>query len=260
MTDPHGQFVWYELMTTDTQAAKAFYGDVVGWGAQDTPMPGMNYTLFMLGDTHAAGLMDLPEEARRMGAPPSWIGYVAVNDVDASAEEAARLGGVVHVPPRDIPNVGRFAIVADPQGATLALFKSSRSEQGQPPAPMTPGHIGWHELAAADWLKAFAFYGDLFGWQKAETIPIGEMGVYQLFSAGGLPIGGMFNKPPMCPVPFWLYYFTVSDIDAAAARVAAAGGQVVMGPMEVPGGAWIVQGRDPQGAMFALVGMRKSTA
>ena len=257
MSDSHGRFVWYELMTTDTGAAKAFYGDVDGWGAQDAPMPGMRYTLFMLGDTHVGGLMDLPEDARKMGAPPSWIGYVAVHDVDATAEEVKRLGGAVHVPPRDIPDVGRFAVIADPQGATLALFKSSRPGPDQSPEPMTPGRTGWHELLAADWQKAFAFYSDLFGWQKADAVPMGEMGVYQLFSIDGPPIGGMFTKPPMVPVPFWLYYFTVPDIDAAAARVTAAGGQIVMGPTEVPGGAWIVQGRDPQGAMFALVGMRR---
>ena len=256
MSDFHGHFVWYELMTTDTGGAKTFYGDVVGWGAQDVPMPGMTYTLFTLNKTHVAGLMNLPEDARKMGAPPSWIGYVAVHDVDASAEEAKRLGGAVRVPPCDIPNVGRFSIIADPQGATLALFKSSRPEQDQPPEPMAPGRTGWHELLATDWMKAFAFYSDLFGWQKAEAVPMGEMGVYQLFSVGGPAIGGLFNKPPMIPVPFWLYYFTVPDIDAAAARVTAGGGQIVMGPMEVTGGAWIVQGRDPQGALFALVGQR----
>jgi predicted enzyme related to lactoylglutathione lyase len=256
MSDPQGQFVWYELLTADTEAAKSFYGDVVGWSAQDVPMPGMTYTLFMLGDTHVCGLMNLPEDARRMGVPPNWIGYVAVDDVDASAEQAKRLGGAIHMQPHDIPNVGRFSVIADPQGATLALFKSSRPGQDQPPEPMAPGRTGWHELLAVDWEEVFDFYSEMFGWQKAEAIPMGEMGTYQLFSAGGPPIGGMFNKPPLVPVPFWLYYFTVPDIDAAAARVTAGGGQIVMGPLEVPGGAWIVQGRDPQGAMFALVGQR----
>jgi predicted enzyme related to lactoylglutathione lyase len=256
MSASHGRFVWHELMTTDMEAAKAFYGSVVGWGTQDTPMPGMNYSLFMLGDTHVAGLMNLPEEACRMGAPPSWIGYVAVDDVDASAEQAKRLGGVVHVPPRDIPDVGRFSVIADPQGATLALFRSSRPGQDQPSEMMTPGRVGWYELLTSNWETAFAFYSEMFGWQKADAIPMGEMGVYQLFSAGGPPIGGMFNKPPMIPVSFWLYYIAVSDIDAVATRVTSGGGQIMMGPMQVPGGAWIVQGRDPQGAMFALVGQR----
>jgi uncharacterized protein len=223
------------------------------------PMPGMTYTLFTVGETHVSGLMDLPEDARKRSAPPSWLGYVAVDDVDATAEHAKRLGGAVHVPPRDIPNVGRFSIIADPQGATLGLlFRSSNPGQDHPPELGSAGRAGWNELLATNWETAFAFYGELFGWRKAEAVPIGERGVYQLFSAGGLPIGGMFTKPPMVPVPFWLYYFNVSDIDAAAARVTASGGQILNGPMEVPGGSWIVQCRDPQGAMFALVGARGS--
>jgi uncharacterized protein len=212
-----------------------------------------------VGETHVSGLMDLPEDARKRSAPPSWLGYVAVDDVDATAEHAKRLGGAVHVPPRDIPNVGRFSIIADPQGATLGLlFRSSNPGQDHPPELGSAGRAGWNELLATNWETAFAFYGELFGWRKAEAVPIGERGVYQLFSAGGLPIGGMFTKPPMVPVPFWLYYFNVSDIDAAAARVTASGGQILNGPMEVPGGSWIVQCRDPQGAMFALVGARGS--
>jgi len=256
MSDLHGRFVWYELMTTDPGAAKAFYGEVVGWGTLDVPMPGMAYTLFTMGETHVSGLMELPEEARNMGAPPSWIGYVAVIDVDAAAGQVKHLGGTIHVQPRDIPNVGRFSIIADPQGAMLALFKSHNPVQDQPPEPGTPGRTGWHELLATEWQAAFAFYGELFGWQKADAIPMGEMGVYQLFSAGGPAIGGMFTKPPMIPVPFWLYYFNVGDIDTVATRVTAGGGEILNGPMQVPGGSWIVQCRDPQGAIFALIGTR----
>jgi predicted enzyme related to lactoylglutathione lyase len=256
MSDSQGRFVWYELMTTDTGAAKSFYGTVVGWGTQDSNMPGMTYILFTVGETQVGGLMDQPEEARKMGAPPSWIGYVAVDDVDATADRAKRLGGTVHVPPTDIPNVGRFAIIADPQRAVLALFKSSTPRQDQPAEPGTPGHAGWHELYAADWEKAFAFYNELFGWQKAEAMDMGQMGTYQLFSVGGQTIGGMFNKPPTVPAPGWLFYFNVGDIDAATERVKAGGGRILIDPMEVPGGGWIIQGMDPQGAMFALVGKR----
>ena len=125
-----------------------------------------------------------------------------------------------------------------------------------PPSCGTPGGVGWHELVAADWEKAWAFYSEIFGWQKADA-DIGALGTYQLFSAGGQTIGGMFTKPPMVPVPFWLYYFNIGDIDAAAKRVKAAGGQILKGPMEVPGGNWIVQCTDPQGAIFALGGTRR---
>ena len=139
-------------MTTDMEAAKRFYGKVVGWGTQDMPQPGMQYTLFTVGETPAAGLMNLPDDAKKMGAPPSWIGY-GVADVDASAKKAGRLGGSVHVPSRDIPDIGRFAVIADPQGATISLFRGTNPKPPKPAAPGTPGHAGWHELLAADILR-----------------------------------------------------------------------------------------------------------
>ncbi|MBV9522505.1 MAG: VOC family protein, partial [Alphaproteobacteria bacterium] len=166
--------------------------------------------------------------------------------------------GAVHVAPRDIPQVGRFAVVADPQKAVFALFKEANRCDEAPPAQDAPGRVGWNELHAADGGKAFAFYGEMFGWRKADAIDMGAMGTYQIFAAGDQPLGGMFTKPPMEPVPYWLYYVNVPDIDAAVPRVTSGGGQVLNGPMEVPGGSWIVQARDPQGAMFAIVGKRQA--
>jgi predicted enzyme related to lactoylglutathione lyase len=253
MAVTQGDFVWYELMTTDRAAAKAFYGKVVGWGAEDADMPGMTYTMFMAGESMVAGLMDMPRDAKP-GTPPNWMGYVGVDDVDASAAKVTRLGGAVHVQPMDIPNVGRFSVVGDPGGAVFALFKWTAPPSSAVPTPMSPGRIGWHELMAADGPKAYEFYSDLFGWQKAEAMDMGAMGVYQLVSNGGPPMGAMFTKPAAVPMPFWLYYFGVDGIDAAAGRVTQGGGKIVNGPMEVPGGSWIVQCIDPQGAMFALVG------
>lgn len=255
MTNTAGRFCWYELMTTDTEAAKAFYGDVVGWGTQPADTPDMAYTLFTASACPVAGLMTLPEDARAAGAPPMWVGYVAVEDVDAATERAAALGGGVHVPPADIAGVGRFSVIADPLGAVLVLFRSAMAADNMP-APMQAGHIGWHELLSTDREKAFAFYEAMFGWRKVEALDMGPMGTYQLFGLGELTLGGMFNKPPEVPATFWLYYFGVSDVDAAAARVTRGGGRVLNGPMEVPGGAWIVQAMDPQGVMFALVGGR----
>ena len=250
-----GCFVWYELMTTDLEAAKAFYAEVLGWGTQDAPMPSMAYTLFTAGEISVSGLIELPEDARKKGAKPSWLGYVGVSDVDATTERIKHLGGTVYAPPADIRNISRFSVVADPQMATLALFKWLKPGQVPPAELSRSGRVGWHELLAADWEQALAFYGKVFGWQKADA-DIGTMGTYQLFSAGGQTIGGMFTKPPEVPVPFWLYYFNVGDIDAAAKRVRAGRGQILNGPVEVPGGNWIVQCTDPQGAMFALVGTR----
>lgn len=249
----HGHFVWYELTTTDPEAAKAFYASVVGWGLRDASMPGAAYTLFTAGEASVGGVMGLPPDARRMGAQPRWIGYVGVDDVDATVERIARLGGAVYVPPTDVPDVSRFAIVADPQQAPFALFKWLRPEEAPAAALKTPGHVGWHELFAANWQSAFAFYSALFGWQKVEA-DVGGIGAYQLFSAGGQTLGGMATKPPSVPMAFWLYYFNVGDIDAAAERVKAQGGHVIEGPTDAPGGNAIARCTDPQGAMFALIG------
>lgn len=255
MVNSHGRFVWYELMTTDIETAKAFYANVVGWRARDSAMPGLAYSLFTVGDVPVTGLMSLPEDARRAGVTPHWIGYVGVDDVDAAVVRIKQLGGTVHVPPTDVPDISRFSVVADPQMATLALVKGLQPRQAPSAELGALGRVGWHELLAADWEKAFAFYGELFGWRKADS-HVGAMGAYQQFSAGGQAIGGMFTKPPTLPLPFWLYYFNVGDIEAAATRVEAGGGQILYGPTTVPGGAWIVHCLDPQGAIFALLDRR----
>jgi uncharacterized protein len=243
----HGRFVWYELITTEAEAAKAFYGKVMGWGVLDVSVPNRAYTLFTAGNDLVSGLMDLPKEGQRTGKP-AWIGYIGVDDVDATAGRIRGLGGTVHVPPTDVINVSRFSIFADPQTARLGLLRWAR--------PMsTIGQVGWHELLASDWQKAFAFYSELFGWKSADA-DIGEMGTYQLFSSGGQAMGGMVTRAPVVPAPFWLYYFNVGDVDAAARRVKAAGGQIFNGPVQLPGGNRIVQCSDPQGVIFALRGGR----
>ncbi len=242
-------------MTTDAENAKAFYASVVGWSARDASMPGLAYSLFAIGESPVTGLVNVPEDARRMGATPHWIGYVAVDDVDAAVDRIKKLGGAVYVPPMDVPNISRFSVVADPQMATLALVKGTKSGRAQSAALGAPGCVGWHELFAADGEKAFAFYGELFGWQKAES-HLDAMGTYQAFSAGGMTIGGMFTKPATVPLPFWLYYFNIDDIQAAAKRVEAGGGQILYGPTTVPGGASIIHCADPQGAIFALLNRR----
>jgi len=257
MTPSHGKFVWYELMTTDAKAAETFYRDVAGWGAKNSAMPGMDYTLFTAGGVDVGGLFALSKEVLAAGARPAWVGYVAVDDVDAAAAQVRAAGGAVHRGPDDIPGVGRFAMVADPQGAAFALFKPAQADQRSPAAPDQPGHFGWHELYAGDGPSVFAFYAKLFGWKKGEAMDMGPAGVYQMFDAGGGGmIGGIMTKPPQMPVPAWTFYINSTGIDAAAARVKAAGGQIINGPNEVPGGNWIVMGIDPQGAQFALVGPR----
>ena len=250
---PASKFVWYELMTTEPAAAGKFYDSVVGWTSQDAGMAdGQPYTLLLAGETRVAGMMGFPAELAGSGIPPHWSGYVGVDDVDAMAERVHGAGGKVLRPGEDIPGIGRFAVVADPQGASFLLFRGT----GEPPAPLkpgTPGTIGWHELSTTDWSKAFGVYSALFGWTKGEAIDMGPMGTYQLFEIDGVPCGGMMNKTEQQPAPAWLYYFNVAEIHAAVDRIKAGGGQVVHGPAQVPGGSWIVNAVDPQGAMFAVV-------
>ena len=249
MNRSHGCFAWYELLTTDIAAARAFYGQVVGWGARDAPTPAFPYTIFTAGAVEVGGLMDQPP-----GTTPRWVGYVVVDDIDRSADRWERLGGSIYVPPTD-SNIGRVSIVADPQTATLGMVGGLK--RGDPAdQPDEPGHIGWHELLATDAAKAFAFYRELFDWQAAvvESDPLES---YQLFATAGRITGGVFNKLPRAPVPFWLYYINVVDMDTALAAVKAGGGQVVHGPFELTSGSWITRCIDPQGAMFALQGQRR---
>ncbi|MEP6884601.1 MAG: VOC family protein [Gammaproteobacteria bacterium] len=255
MAGEQSSFVWYELMTIDVAAAKAFYAGVVGWNTQDVPMPGMTYTLLLAGGAQIGGLMALPKEARDAGMTPTWAGYIGVGDADEAAAKAQRLGGAILGPPVDISGVGRFATVTDPQGALFNLFRPAVG--GVRVVSSEPGHVGWHELHTRDWAKAFEFYADMFGWLKGEALDMGPLGTYQIFKIGGLAMGGMFNSPGAQATQFWLYYFNVEDIDAASRRVTDGGGKIAHGPNQVPGGNWILQAVDPQGAAFALLGPRK---
>jgi predicted enzyme related to lactoylglutathione lyase len=255
-TGVKGRFIWYDLMTTDVEAAAAFYGAVVGWTAKDSGVPGQTYTLLSAGPDMVAGLMPIPPHAG--GAAPGWMGYMGVDDVDAYTKTVQATGGTVHREPQDIPGVGRFSVVADPQGAAFMFFTPKPGSQGTADAPRyTPGRIGWHELHAMDGDKAFAYYAATFGWTKTSEFDMRQMGIYHIFSMGGPPAGGIMTKLPQLPVPMWLYYFNVEAIDAAAERIRTAGGQVTLGPTEVPDGSWVLQGTDPQGARFALVAPKR---
>jgi predicted enzyme related to lactoylglutathione lyase len=252
MGSSQGKFVWYELMTTDTKAATHFYTEVAGWTALDPGMPGMPYTILNAGSTGVGGIMGVPEGAE---FPPHWVGYVYVDNVDTAAASIAAAGGIIHRGPAEIPTVGRFAVVADPQGAAFIIFKPD-PEPANPPAPPaagTPGLFGWNELLAADMQTAFDFYAAQFGWTKGDVHDMGPMGAYQIFLANG-SVGGMMTKPPFMPYPVWQYYINVADIDAAVDRVTTGGGKVIHGPQQVPGGSWIVNAQDPQGAHFSLAG------
>jgi len=251
---PLGRFLWYELLTTDPDAAISFYKKVVGWGLlpwdQDP-----SYRMFTAGDTPVGAVMNLPDEAKQMGAPPHWMFYVAVADTDATVRQVKSLGGRAYMESMDIPSVGRLAVLADPQGATFAILQPS-GDPGGHDAPRKPGEFSWHELATTDPVAAWRFYRALFGWDDADAMDMGPMGTYQMFGRSGVPLGGIYRKPAEMPAPpHWLCYAMVANADRAASEAARLGGRVLNGPMDVPGGGRIAQCMDPQGAAFAVHSM-----
>jgi len=250
MSTSVGRFVWYELLTSDVKGAIAFYSDVIGWKTQPFDEGPDAYVMWVASQGPLGGVYPLPEQAKQMGAPPHWTAHVEVANVDHSTKQAAELGGKVLVEPRDTPKVGRFSVIADPQGATICLFTPSH------PMPthdhMKDGEMSWNELITTDHEAALRFYGTLFGWEKKSDFDMGAMGKYVIYGQERA-YGGMFTKSKDMPMPpAWLYYIHVDDLDAAVERAKQKGAKLMNGPMDVPGGDRIAQLMDPQGAAFAL--------
>jgi predicted enzyme related to lactoylglutathione lyase len=247
---PRGRFVWYELLTTDPAAARDFYTKLVGWSTE--AWQGSDYTMWTNKGQGLGGLLALPETARQAGVPPHWLASVTTPDLDATVAQAQKLGGQVRVPVTSMPEVGRWAVLADPQGATFTAFTPA----GQPPAREGRPRVGefsWHELmTSVEPDEALRFYQALFGWEKLEEHDMGApVGKYLIYGLGDVPFGGMFKMVGGPPPMFWLYV-RVEDVARGAATTKELGGQVLNGPMEVPGGDQIVQIQDPQGVVFAL--------
>jgi uncharacterized protein len=246
-----GRPLWYELMTSDMQAAEQFYKNVVGWTSAPFDQAPLPYTMFLRsGDVPVGGVLKTPQE---VNAPPFWAMYVGVPKLEEAAKHIKRLGGNECSPVIEVPTVGRMQMMTDPQGAAFYIYEPSSTTQ-QPEGPAGVGEASWHELMTTDAPAALKFYSEVFNWQPSETMDMGEMGKYYMFNRPHGMIGGMMNKPPeMAQVPpNWGIYFRVPDLNAAVERIKANGGQVLNGPMEVPGGDTIVNAMDPQGAAFSL--------
>lgn len=246
-----GRPIWHELMTTDTAAATAFYQNVVGWTS--TPFDGSPtpYTVFKRsGDVGVAGLMAKPQG---MNMPPFWAMYIGVPKLEETAAEITRLGGSAMSEVIDVPKIGRLQMMRDPQGAAFYIMQPSSSEERPETAPEV-GEASWLELMATDAAAALKFYSEIFHWQPSETMDMGPMGKYYMFNRPHGMIGGMMDKPPQLAnvPPAWSIYFLVPDITAAVERIEKHGGKVINGPMEVPGGDWVLNAIDPQGAAFSL--------
>jgi uncharacterized protein len=266
MANKHGDFIWYELMTTDADGAREFYSAVVGWEIEAKSDAPMDYRMISAASGPVAGLMPLTADMQSGGARSSWMGYIAVDDVDKTAADIKAAGGSIHMEPFDIPEAGRAAFVADPQGAMFYILKP-RAPADQPDAesksfaamePMV-GHCAWNELSSTDPEVSKAFYGKLFGWVKDGEMDMGPLGKYEFWkdAEGRFGLGAVMPKMAEMPIPMWTYYFRVPDIDVAVTMTKAKGGQILQEPIEIPGGDYSMVGMDPQGAPFALVGARK---
>ena len=268
MSNKHGDFIWYELLTSDQDAARDFYEKVVGWKIDKSAAGGsaavdMDYRMINSANGPVAGSMAITAEMQESGARPCWLGYVAVEDVDRMVEAIKSANGSVHMEPQDIAGVGRIAFVADPQGALFYVMKpipSSGDCDGTSNSfaatEKMVGHCAWNELATGNPAAALNFYHDLFGWEKDGEMDMGPMGTYE-FLRHDFMIGGVMPKMKEIPRSIWSYYFRVEDIDKAVATIKANGGQILQQPTEIPGGDYSMSGMDPQGAAFALVGARK---
>jgi uncharacterized protein len=249
---PHGRFIWHELLTHDPDAAIAFYTKVVGWTITpwaDDP----SYRQWTApGGKAVGGVMSLPPDVEQLGAPPHWLFYLGVPDADATARDAVARGGTILTGPIEMTGIGTFAVLSDPQGAVFAILQAA-DRPARREAPPQPGDFSWHELMTTDREAAWDFYHALFGWEQTDSMDMGNGNLYQMFGWTGMSLGGIFNQTPDMPFPpNWVSYAMVPNADAAARRVEAAGGQVLTGPMDAPGGDRIAVCLDPQGAAFAV--------
>ena len=258
MADKHGDFVWYELMTPDPDAAQRFYGGLLNWEFEQTKLDGQDYRGFTAGDAKVGGFLTLTEEMAENGARASWVGYVNVDDVPSAVAKVRDAGGHVFMEGGEVPDVGPFALVADPQGVPFYVIDE---QSGQPSGAFAKyeakeGCCAWNELACDDPDAADGFYRNLFGWKPGDSMEMGPLGKYQMYVQGDYALGAMMKRPEGMPASLWAFYFRVPDIDTAQSYAETHGARVVNGPMEIPGGEYVFQALDPQGALFSVIGRK----
>ncbi|HXT16003.1 MAG TPA: VOC family protein [Gemmatimonadaceae bacterium] len=247
---PTGSFVWHNLVTPDAKNAAAFYSEIANWHTTPWEYDERDFTLFTVdGEEFGGAVAPASDVVDAAPSAPRWVPYVYVYDVDACARQAAKIGGSLRKGPFEVPNVGSWAIVGDPQGATLGLFEPEVIPPEKTLAPRAT-QFSWHELMTTDYHAAFEFYKQLFHWTAIAENDMGEHGTYLTFGQNGQACGGMFNKPGA--TPSWLSYLRVNDVKIAAQTAQRLGATVHLGPVEVPGGDWIVQCTDREGAPFAM--------
>jgi hypothetical protein len=248
-------FVWFDLNTPNVDESIDFYTAVLPWETEQWEGGDTPYTMWTAGGTPLGGLMQMPEEARQAGVPPHWLGYVEVEELDDALDQLEELGGGKISGKVDLGEAGQMCVVEDPQGAVFALHHSSdSSEPGmEPPAKNEPGAVSWCEVTVDDVDEGWEFYREMFGWEEQMRMEAQPGVPYQIFGWDGEQMGGVSAKPDGHDIPsHWLFYVTVADIEAACDRVTDHDGEVINGPMDVPGGDRVAHARDPFGGMFAL--------
>jgi predicted enzyme related to lactoylglutathione lyase len=246
----HGTFSWIELATTDTHAAKHFYGALFGWSFDHTPMgDGMMYATASL-DGKSVGAI-FPLHGEMSDASPQWTSYVAVDDIDKIVRKVRKTGGAIVRDAFDIPDMGRMAVIQDPTGAVLCLWQAK--EHIGVGMKQEPGSLCWNELMTSDTDVAGAFFARLFGWERDE-LDMGDMGIYTLFTLASTTdnVGGMVALPGPEVPPHWMVYIGVADCETSAQQVVDLGGTIIVPPTEIPDIGCFAIAADPHGATFGL--------
>ncbi|MGB3167758.1 MAG: VOC family protein [Alteraurantiacibacter sp.] len=261
MANRHGDFVWYELMTSDADAAQEFYSGLFDWSFEDGSLNGVDYRSFKVGETAVGGLLQLQPDMVDQGARPCWVGYIRVENVPAAVARAKDSGATALMEDGEVPDVGPFAMLHDPEGAMFYVIddRSGTESEAFSTHEARDGTCAWNELMAGDPEAVKKFYGEQFGWVVADSMDMGDMGAYDMLKNGAdgdFMFGGLMRRPPTMPVSMWTFYFRVPDIDDAVGYVKDNGGEIFNDPMEVPGGEFCINGMDPQGAMFSVIGKR----
>lgn len=248
----HGKHTWRENRTADPNGNKDWYGKLLGWQITGQDMGDFVYNMFSVNGNALGGFAQLTEDQKKMGAPPHWLTYVSVADVDATSAVVTEAGGQIYAAPFDVPGVGRICVVADDQGAVFALYKglTEDPEANAPPPPH--GDVWWAELMTKDVAAAKTFYSKVLGWGvQSMEMPTGE---YVVFLQGEDASCGCVALPEAVQAPpHWGVYFAVDDVDATLAAAVESGGTAHTEMMEAPGVGRFAMVGDPQGAAFGII-------
>ncbi len=250
----YGQFCWSENVTHNPNTAKTFYAELFGWTSHDDPLPsGGVYTLFSKDSQLVSAAYQMMPEQKKMNVPPHWSHYVAVEDVNATANKAKTLGATVIVPPFEVMDQGSMTVIQDPTGAVLSFWQPKKHTGYGNFGEQTFGTPCWHELMTTNTDIAGGFYSKLLGWTLKHSTNMGF--TYTEFQQKGTSLAGMMAiTKEMGPVPpNWMVYYTVANCDQSAEKVKSLSGKILMGPQDIPTIGRFAVIQDPAGAVCSII-------